>query len=144
MKKIQRHAIVPYSPEQMYVLVDNVVEYPQFLPWCASTREIYRDDAEVEASIELAKGAVKKTFTTRNQLTAGRQIDLTLVDGPFKKLDGAWRFDALKAGAACKVSLDLEFEFSSRLLTVTVGPVFSGIANSLVDAFVSRAKTVYG
>lgn len=144
MKKIQRHAIVPYSPAQMFVLVDNVLEYPEFLPWCASTREIHRNNAEVEASIELSKGGVRKTFTTRNQLIENQQIDLILVDGPFRQLEGSWRFSELKAGEACKVSLDLEFEFSNRLLTATVGPVFSSIANSLVDAFVTRAKSVYG
>lgn len=144
MKKIVRHAIVPYSPAQMFALVDNIPEYPKFLPWCASAREICRDNEEVEASIEIAKGGVRKAFTTKNKLTRDRQIDLDLVDGPFRTLKGHWKFEPLKGGEASKVTLDLEFEFSSRILTATVGPVFSGIANSLVDAFVARAKSVYG
>jgi ribosome-associated toxin RatA of RatAB toxin-antitoxin module len=97
----------------------------------------------VVASLELAKGSVKKSFTTRNRLQVGKMIEMRLVDGPFKHLQGFWRFDGLKENA-CKVSLDLEYEFSSKIVAMAVGPVFNQVANTLVDAFIERAREVHG
>ncbi len=135
--------MVPYSPAQMYTLVDGINLYPQFLPWCRTAVEHQRDTEQVKASIEIAKGAVNKRFTTLNRLQPDQSIEMRLIDGPFQHLHGFWRFDELKAGA-CKVSLDLDFEFSNRILSLVVGPVFNQVANTLVDSFVERAKHVYG
>lgn len=143
MTTINKSALVPYSPAQMFDLVDDIEAYPEFLPWCSSTRVISRDDDLVRATIELSRGGVEKAFTTANRNQKNKMIEIRLVDGPFKRLDGFWRFDAL-GDDGCKISLDLEFEFSSRMLGMVVGPVFSQIANSLVDAFHKRAKDVYG
>lgn len=143
MAHISRSALVPYSPEQMYLLVDAIPLYPQFLPWCRNAVEHERNADEVKASVEIAKGAVNKRFTTLNRLQRNKTIEMRLVDGPFKRLHGFWRFDELKPGA-CKVSLDLDFEFSNKILSLTVGPVFNQVANTLVDSFVERARKVYG
>ncbi|EIJ36581.1 type II toxin-antitoxin system RatA family toxin [Thiothrix nivea] len=143
MAHISRSALVPYSSEQMYRLVDDIKLYPQFLPWCRNAAEHERDADQVKASIEIAKGAVNKQFTTLNRLQKNKTIEMRLVDGPFKHLHGFWRFDELKADA-CKVSLDLNFEFSNKLLSMVVGPVFNQVANTLVDSFVERARKVYG
>ena len=140
---IHRSALVPHSPEQMFALVDDIERYPEFLPWCRSAREISRDEDEVVASLDLAKGSVHKTFTTRNRLQPGKMIEMRLVDGPFRHLEGFWRFDRLQ-GDACRISLDLEFEFSSKLVGLAIAPVFNPVANSLVDAFVQRANRLYG
>ncbi|MDQ5768842.1 type II toxin-antitoxin system RatA family toxin [Thiothrix subterranea] len=143
MAHISRSALVPYSPAQMYQLVDGINLYPQFLPWCRTAVEHQRDTDQVKASIEIAKGAVNKRFTTLNRLQQNKTIEMRLIDGPFQHLHGFWRFDELKAGA-CKVSLDLDFEFSNKILSLVVGPVFNQVANTLVDSFVERAKKVYG
>jgi len=140
---INRSALVPYQPEQMFALVDNVRGYPEFLPWCKSAREISRNEDEVVASIELARGSVKKSFTTRNRLQPGKMIEMKLVDGPFRHLQGFWRFDQLQENA-CKVSLDLDYEFSSKIIALAIGPVFNQVANTLVDAFIERAREVHG
>ncbi len=144
MTSISRHAIVPYSPEQMFRLVDDVERYPEFLPWCASAREISREGNVVTGCVELAKGGVHKSFTTRNVLSPPEKIEMSLVEGPFKHLHGFWRFQPLKNGEACKVSLELDYEFSNRLVSLAIGPVFNTVANSLVDAFVARARKIYG
>ncbi len=143
MAVIEKSALVPYSPAQMYALVDDIEAYPQFLPWCKSSVVVFRNEDEVEASIDLAKGGLQKTFTTRNRLQQNKMIEMRLVEGPFKHLEGFWRFDAL-GDDACKVRLDLEYEFSGTLLKMTVGPVFNQIANTLVDAFCKRATEIYG
>ncbi|HID81050.1 MAG TPA: type II toxin-antitoxin system RatA family toxin [Chromatiales bacterium] len=144
MTTINRHALVPYSPGQMFDLVNDVNSYSEFLPWCASSTELSRNEDEVKASIELAKGAARKTFTTLNRIQKNKMIEIRLVEGPFKHLEGFWRFDPLKDGQACKVSLDMDFEFSSKLVSMAIGPVFIAVTNSLVDAFVKRAGEVYG
>lgn len=143
MPVISRNALVPYSAAEMYALVDDIETYPRFLPWCRSAKEWSRGEDEVKASIELQRGGVHKTFTTLNRLQKGKMIEMRLVEGPFHHLEGFWRFESLGPGAS-RVSLDLEYEFSSPLLRLAIGPVFSQIANTLVDAFCERATELYG
>lgn len=144
MSHIHRSALVHYSPAEMYQLVNNVADYASFLPWCRTAVVKKESETEMTASIEIAKGVLNKTFTTHNQLNKNRRIDLQLVDGPFKKLSGYWQFDKLKTENACKVSLDLDFEFDSALMSIAAKPVFTQIANSLVDSFCKQAVEVYG
>ncbi|AHK78552.1 cyclase [Ectothiorhodospira haloalkaliphila] len=143
MPSISRQAIVPYTPQEMFDLVNDVKAYPGFLPGCRSSAVLSADEDEIKASIELAKGAVRKSFTTRNRLQRNKMIEMRLVDGPFRHLEGFWRFDALNENVT-RVSLDLEFEFSNRIMSAVIGPVFHQVANSLVDSFVKRARVVYG
>lgn len=142
MPRIQRSAVVPYSPEQMFDLVNDIESYPRFLPWCRSARLLSSGDGWVRARIEMAKGALHRSFTTRNTLERGRRIRIRLEDGPFSRLEGDWHFDPAAAGG-CRVSLDLEFEFAGRMLSRVVGPIFNQIASTLVDSFVRRAHDVY-
>ena len=142
MPNVNKSALVPFSAEQMYKLVEDVNSYHKFLPWCSASEEIKRENNVIVGSVTIAKGGVNKKFTTRNLLQKNKMIEISLVEGPFKHLHGFWRFDALKEDA-CKVSLDLEYEFSSKLLGMVVGPVFNQIANAMVDSFVEEAKSVY-
>jgi len=143
MPVISRTALVPYTAAEMYVLVDDIDAYPLFLPWCRSSKVLSRDDDEVSARIEMAKSGIHKSFTTRNRLQKNKMIEMRLVEGPFRQLEGFWRFESL-GEKGCKILLDLEFEFSNKILKLTVGPVFDQIANTLVDAFCERAIDVYG
>lgn len=143
MQTISRSALVPYTNVQMYDLVNDIKSYPDFLPWCRNSRIISEDEDEIRAELELVKGALHKTFATCNRLQHNKMIEMRLLEGPFKHLEGFWRFTSLNETSS-KVSLDMAFEFQSRLLTMTVGPMFNQIANSLVDAFTERAKQVYG
>lgn len=143
MRSVKRSALVPYTAQQMFGLVDDVATYPEFLPWCHSAEVHSRSDEVVEATLELQKGAISKKFTTRNSRRKFEAIDLALVGGPFKHLRGGWRFKDL-GDAGSKVSLDLEFEFESRLTDMIFGTFFEEICNSLVDAFSRRAAVVFG
>lgn len=143
MRKVNRSAIVPYSAREMFVLVDDVEAYPEFLPWCNQAEVHNRTDESVEATLELHKGAVSNKFTTRNSRTEFAAIGLELIGGPFRHLDGGWQFKELGEDG-CKVSLELEFEFESRLVDLMFGSFFEDICNSLVDAFTKRAETVFG
>ena len=143
MAQVNKSALVPYSAEQMYKLIDDVPSYKNFLPWCGDSYEVSREEGVVVASVTIAKGPVNKTFTTKNTSTDTSKIRIELVDGPFKKLQGYWYFNDLKENA-CKVTLELEYEFSNRLLGLAVGPVFDQVANAMVDSYVKQAKVVYG
>lgn len=143
MAVIERSALVLHSARQMFDLVNDVIHYPSFLPWCDGVEIHSQSDDEVIASLNINKGGVKQRFTTRNQLVDGHRIEMQLVDGPFSSLSGAWGFKALN-DTACKVSLDLHFEVSGSLTNLAVGKVFQQVASAMVDAFVSRAGEVYG
>ncbi|TPW16515.1 MAG: cyclase/dehydrase [Halothiobacillaceae bacterium] len=143
MNSISKSALVPYTASEMFLLVDDVLSYREFLPWCSNSQEMRRNSDEVLAAIEVNKGAFRRSFSTCNRLQKDKMIEMRLKEGPFKHLEGFWRFDTL-GEQGCKVSLDLQFEFSNRILQMTVGPVFNQIANSLVDAFCSRAEKIYG
>ncbi|MEH6455114.1 MAG: type II toxin-antitoxin system RatA family toxin [Cocleimonas sp.] len=142
MAQVNKSALVPFSAEQMYKLVDDVPSYQDFLPWCGGSEEVSREEDVVVASVTIAKGSVNKTFTTKNTSFDKQKIHMELVEGPFKELVGYWSFKELKENA-CKVTLELDYEFSNRLLGMVVGPVFNQIANAMVDSFVDRAKEVY-
>lgn len=143
MTTISKSALVNYSAAQMYKLVDDITAYSEFLPWCGGSQELSRSQDEVRASVAIAYRGLNKSFTTRNLMQTNKMIEMTLIDGPFKHLHGFWRFDSL-GDDACKVRLDLEYEFSSKLVGLALGPVFGKIANTLVDSFCQRADVVYG
>jgi len=140
---VNRSALVPFTAEQMYDLVDDIDRYPEFLPWCRSTTVLSREPDQVRATIEIAHKGFNKAFTTQNRMQHNKMIEMRLVEGPFKHLEGFWRFDSL-GNEGCKVSLDMEFEFAGKLLSMTLGPLFNQIAGSLVDAFTHRAQQLYG
>lgn len=143
MTTIAKSVLVPYTPAEMFALVDDIERYPEFLPWCTAARVLSRNGDEVRATLALSKSGVEKSFTTCNRNQKNKMIEVSLVEGPFRHLRGFWRFDAL-GEAGCKVSLDMEFEFSSRVLGMVVGPVFTQVAGSLVNSFQTRAVQVYG
>ena len=143
MESVDRSALVPYTPREMFELVSDIEAYPRFLPWCRGARVFERDTDEVRASIEFAVGGVTRSFTTRNRHQVNKMIEMHLVDGPFSQLDGFWRFDPLGEEGS-KIALFLEYDFSNRVLALVVGPIFGQIANTLVDAFQQRAVEVYG
>lgn len=143
MPVISKSALVPYSASEMYDLVNDIAAYPDFLPWCGSSKVISRTDDEVRATVELSRSGIKKSFTTLNRLQKDKMIEIRLIEGPFKHLEGFWRFEKLN-DLACKVMFDIEFEFSSRILAMTVGPIFSQISSTMIDAFTKRAGEVYG
>ena len=143
MYTVARSALVMHSAEDMYTLVNDIESYALFLPWCggASVRE--HTDREMVAEVRIAFRGVGKSFTTRNRLEPFEKITMMLVDGPFSELSGAWTFKPLRRDA-CRISLDLRFDFSNAVTGRVVGPVFKHIADSMVDSFVGRAAQIHG
>lgn len=143
MRKVKRSALVPHSAQEMFELVDDVEAYPEFLPWCNDAQVRSRSDETVVATLELHRGSVSKHFTTRNTRRPYAAIDLELIDGPFRHLGGGWRFRDLSEDGS-EVSLELEFEFDSRVVDMIFGRYFEDTLKALVDAFTRRAGAVYG
>jgi ribosome-associated toxin RatA of RatAB toxin-antitoxin module len=146
MKTVKKSVLLWYSPQEMYLLVTAVDQYPQFLPWCDQARIVAADDLGVTAEVGISFSGIRQTFTTRNTHTPDQRVAMSLVKGPFSSLDGEWIFLPLGDGSqrACKVELTLNYGFDNATLGRLVGPVFDKIAASMVDAFVKRAVQVYG
>jgi ribosome-associated toxin RatA of RatAB toxin-antitoxin module len=142
MPIIQRSAIVPHTAEEMYQLVNAIEEYPSFIPWCHGAEVHSRDEDEVRATLHFEGAGLRKSFTTCNRLQKNKMIEMRMLNGPFKHLEGFWRFDP-KEESQCLVKLDLEFEVASKLFGFAFGSIFNQVANTLVEAFSERAKEVY-
>ena len=108
---------VAYRPEQLFDLVADVGQYPKFLPWCIGARVKSRSETELLA-------------------------DLTIGFGPFRYLNNTWGFSPDAAG--CKVDFFVDFEFRSRILQAAIGVVFNEATRRMVNAFLKRAREVYG
>lgn len=143
MAMVKKSVLIERSSQQMFDLVDRVEDYPQFLPWCSHIHCEYRDERKTVATLHINYRSVKSHFTTANDKESPLWMKITLVDGPFRRLDGLWRFKPLSADA-CKIEFQLSYEFSSRMFEKAIGPVFSQIANTFVEAFVKRANEVHG
>lgn len=140
--------LVGYSAQQMFDLVNDVDHYPEFLPWCGGVKIIEEGEQTLQATLKIDYKGIKQRFTTRNRIDRPLgnhpgSITMSLVDGPFRTLDGQWKFNPLD-DSACKIEFRLRYEFSGKLLDKVFGPVFNYIANSFVDAFVKRAESLYG
>lgn len=143
MRNVQRSALVPYTAAQMFALVDDVESYPDFLPWCKSSEVHSRDEDTLEATIEMQRGTISKKFRTRNSNDPPGRIDIALVDGPFRHLQGRWVFTQLD-DAGSKVELNLSFEFASSMIDALLGRFFENTCNTLIEAFNRRANELYG
>lgn len=142
MPAVKTAELIPVSSKQMFALVNDIESYPDFLPWCSDARIERRIENGIVATVTVAKGPMHHSFTTENHNREFDRIEMGLLKGPFKRFHGVWRFDDAPGG--CKVSLDLDFEFSNRLLAAALSKVFQVITGSMVAAFRQRARDLYG
>lgn len=141
--EIHKSAVVPYSADEMYALVNDIESYPVFLPWCSAAEVLNRGPRQLTASVSLEAGKIKQSFTTKNTMQPGRSIDMRLIKGPFKHLTGSWKFGPLNENS-CTVSLDMNFEFKNKLLKLALSSTFNKIMKTLVESFTRRAEAIYG
>ena len=143
MIEIRRSALVNYSPTQMFDLVNDVEAYPMRFPWCAGAEVIERKDDVLVARLDLKFAGLRQSFTTRNTVDPPARLHMSLVDGPFRALDGVWDFTAL-GETGCKIAFALDFEYANRLGGAALKLGFQGLANRMVDDFCKEAERVYG
>ena len=139
MYTIKKNAIVFHDAEKMFKLVDDVESYPEFLPWCGGAELITQNDAITEANITINYHGLRQSFTTKNKKFFPSKMIIELVDGPFRKLEGEWRFIEVSKGC-CRIELDLNYEFKNIILEKLIAPAFNMIANTFIDSFVKRAE----
>lgn len=146
MKQVKKSILLWYTAREMYDLVLNVREYPQFMPWCERAEVLEESDQGMTARLHLSYRGVRQSFTTRNTHMVSRTVSMQLVDGPFSQLDGHWEFVPVgdSAANACRIHFQLNYTFANAALELVISPVFDRIANTFVDAFVERAERVYG
>ncbi|MRR50164.1 MAG: type II toxin-antitoxin system RatA family toxin [Rhodocyclaceae bacterium] len=143
MALVQKSVLIERTATQMFELVDRVEDYPRFLPWCGGTELLRRTERITAARLHINYHGIKAHFSTENEKQAPHIMSLHLTEGPFRHLDGNWRFTPL-GDTACKIEFSLHYEFSSKLLEKALGPVFNHIANTFVESFVKQAGQVYG
>ena len=143
MAIVEKSVLIGHSAAKMYALVEDVEAYPQFLPWCSGAEVRPLDAHRAVATLHVNYHGLRQHFTTENRMEQGALIEMKLVNGPFKHLDGFWRFVPL-AEQACKIEFRLSYELSGKLMEKIAGPVFSHIANTFVEVFVKRAVALYG
>jgi len=152
MKQVKKSVLLWYSAHEIYQLVTDVEDYPQFLPWCERVEVLSRDGDGLTARLYLAYSGIRHAFTTRNVHVPDQSVRIDLVDGPFSLLEGLWRFLPLALpgasqaadGAACKIEFEMRYAFANAVLEAAISPVFDRIANTFVDSFVRRAEQVHG
>jgi ribosome-associated toxin RatA of RatAB toxin-antitoxin module len=142
MRTIERSALVPHSPEQMFALVQDIERYPEFVPWVARATVLSRSATEVVGRLEMERAGLRETFTTRNLLEPPQRMDLQLLEGPFKTLEGRWSFEPIGARGT-RIALVMRFEFANPITSMLLSRTFEKSCNQLVDAFVARARSCY-
>ncbi len=143
MIQIRRSALVRYSPEQMFDLVNGIEAYPKRFPWCAGAVVLEATETSMTARLDLRIAGMTQSFSTRNELERPERIVMHLVGGPLRTLEGVWTFTAL-GDAGCKVSLTLDFEYAGKLVGSALRLGFQGIADRMVDDFCREAARTYG
>ncbi len=143
IREVRRSALVTFSPEQMFDLVIDVERYPEFLPWVASARLHEKSDHDLRASMEMQRSGVRERFSTRNTFLRPSYMTMQLVEGPFHLLDGRWNFTPI-GSAGTKVELEMRFEFANPVISMLFGKAFEQSCNTLIDAFIARARIVHG
>jgi ribosome-associated toxin RatA of RatAB toxin-antitoxin module len=143
MSRVEKSIWIGYSAQRMFDLVEDVESYPGFLPWCSAARADFRSEQRTVATLHVNFHGIKAHLTTENAKEPPFWMSLKLVEGPFRHLEGGWRFKPL-AEQACKIEFHISYEFSNRFFEKIIGSVFNQIANTFVDAFVKRARQVYG
>jgi len=142
MLTISKSVITPYTPAQMYALVSDVANYKNYLPWCPSSEVLKTDGNKIVGRVDISYLKVKAHFTTENINTLNERIDMNLVDGPFKHLQGHWKFTPLGENG-CKVEFKLDYKFSNFIIEKVIGTVFEIVIKSIVDSFVKKAHEIY-
>jgi len=142
MRTVNRSAIVPFSADAMFALVKDVEAYPEFLPWCATTKLQSVTADELVASLQVGFGAFRSEFSTRNRFLQPEWMTMQLVEGPFRSLEGRWSFQQL-SDAGCEITLQISFDFANPVMDISLGVAFEKICTDLVDAFISRAHALY-
>jgi len=140
MREIKHSAIIAQPPGRVFEVINDIESYPRFLPWCTHAKVLSRSEREIVATVGVRKGPLHGEFTTRNQLEPDKRISMQLVSGPFRTLEGEWLLSPIGENG-CRAELHMRFAFKNALSSLLFEQKFGETMASLVDAFVTRART---
>ena len=139
--------VLPFTPEQLFHLVGDVDCYPQFVPWITAMRTWNRRAAEhgaslVDAEAQVGFSFLKERFSTRvRRDPLNRQVEVSLIRGPFKRLVNRWTFHPHDGGT--EIDFFIDFEFKSRILQAVLEANFNRAVDKLITCFEARASKLY-
>ncbi|VFP80165.1 SRPBCC family protein [Candidatus Erwinia haradaeae] len=143
MPQINHSLLMPFSTEKMYHLVNDIKSYPQFLSGCIASQVVSVNYFQMTAAIEISiAGIIHQTLVTRNTLMHNHSINIELLEGPFKQLNGMWLFHDKKK-EMCQVQLSLNIEFTNILMEMTFQKIVLTLNRNLLETFRKRAQEVY-
>lgn len=143
MYSVKKTILVPYSQEEMYNLVNDIKNYPKYIPWCVSTKIIEEKLSFVTANINIEYLKIKTNFTTKNILHPYSKIELNLISGPFSTFSGFWLFNKSEQNGS-EVTFEVNYKFSNIILEKIMGSIFYILCNNIIDCFIKEAKNTYG
>lgn len=143
MPQVNQSALVGYSAEQMYALVNDYEQYPDFLSGCVGAKTLSLGENELTAELIIQKLGISQRFSTHNTMSPNEKIEMHLLEGPFRYLKGEWTFTPFDE-QSCKIALQLEFEFENPFVAAVFGKIFNELTLKMVNAFKQRAREVYG
>jgi coenzyme Q-binding protein COQ10 len=141
---LERH--VPHLPERMFDLVNDLEDYPRFLP-NVSDMKVKRDDS-ASGDVRFAKmtiqfGPVSQAYTSRVEANkSARTIIAKAVDGPFSYLDSKWTFEP--EGEGTRIRFDIDFKISNPMIAAVAEPAFARKQDEILDAFIEEADRRFG
>ncbi len=133
---------LPYTPEQMFALVADVDKYPDFLPWCLSSRITKREGDVFYADLIIGYKMVREKFTSKVILERPGAIRVEYLKGPLKYLSNKWIFIP-RADGGCTIDFYVDFEFRNAFFQGLMGVFFNEVVKRMVTAFEERAKKLY-
>lgn len=134
---------LPYTPEQLYKIVADVKRYPEFLPWCLSSRITRVEEGAFYADLVIGYKMVREKYGSKVTLNEPDHIHVEYLSGPMKYLSNHWKFIREDDGS-CTIDFFVDFEFKNRILQNLVGVFFNEIVQRMVGAFEARARDLHG
>ncbi len=139
---------VKHAAQDMFSLVADIEQYPEFVPLCQglTTRTTREKDGRVIKVADMTAGykAIRETFTCQVVSNVSEnEILVSYIDGPFKYLENKWNFEELGPGN-CNVHFTLDYEFKSLALSLLMGSMFDRAFAHFTQAFEERADQLYG
>ena len=138
MKNIHKEEDINIDIETIFNLINDIKSYPNYLPWCTKSEVTGESTDIIIGKIFISKSFINWNFSTKNTIKKNESISLELVDGPFESLTGKWLFSPINQFNT-RVSLDIDYEFKSSIIELSIEPIFSSIMNSILKSFVQEA-----
>ena len=138
--------IINCNKKDLIELVLDIEKYPDFIPYCLSSKVYSRENKSNEilivADLTIGKGPFKDTYKSDVKFNKkDDSIYVTNLDGPLKHLENKWKF--IEYNNVTEVSFDVDFELKNDFLNIVMTKSFQFGLNKIADAFQKRAEELF-